>query len=428
MQNVQNINRKIKSYWGLKLTLFFLFFFFNFSLGIQRENIYVNYAYAYGALLTVLGLFLLAKKQSKIRINRNFVWLFFVIQILTFLFSIISGTTINGIVNAGHQIMFFIIFGSIFYIKKFNTHTFLIFICDLLILVTTISLLYAIYGYLFGSFSYGPFIYDSFVKSTFRMQGWYPSPNYLGPALAIGALILIYKLTNTFVFSLTKKNKIFLIILLIFHIIGIILTGSKGTYLAFIIGLLTFAVVQKKLFKISIKHIIYFVSVIFILYLSIDFFLEYLGFNRDIIENELLRTETIEQNLQGGDRIYFWKKTYDILKRADAKELFFGHGFGAYINITGHAAHSGFLEVITGNGIIVFILYILLYYKIFRVSLKFNNTGNIGTLLVSIMTFILVKNLTNNETPSNNFPGIVFIIILVLISFKPIQKANTAVK
>lgn len=422
MQNDQIIDSKIKSYWGLKLTLFFLFFFFNFSLGIQRINIYINYAYAYGALLTVLGLFLLTIKQSKIRINRNFVWLFFVIQILTFLFSILSGTTINGIVNTGHQIMFFVIFGSIFYIKRFNTHNYVIFICDLLILVTTISLVYAIYGYLFGSFSYGPFIYDSFVKSTFRLQGWYPSPNYLGPALAIGALILIYKLTNTYLFSLNKKNKIFLMILLIFHIIGIILTGSKGTYLAFITGILAFAVTQKKLFKISIKHIIYLITVIFILYLSTDYFLEYLGFNKDIIENELIRTETIEQNLQGGDRIYFWKKTHDIFKRADAKEFFLGHGFGYFQKTTGHAAHSGFLEVIIGNGVIVFFLYMFLYIKIFRFSLKFNNTENIGTLVVSLMVLILIKNLTNNEVPSNNFTGIVNIILLTIVSFKPFQK------
>lgn len=427
MQNVQIINRKIKSYWGLKLILFFLFFFFNFSLGIQRVNIYVNYAYAYGALLTVLGLFLLIIKHSKIKVNKNFVWLFFVIQMLTLLFSILSGTTLNGIVNVGHQIMFFLIFGSIFYIKRFNTQMYVIFICNLLILITTISLTYAIYGYVYGSFSYGPFIYDSYVKNTFRMQGWYPSPNYLGPALTIGTLILIYKLTNSYLFSLNKKNKIFLVILLIFHIIGIIFTGSKGTYLAFIIGLLVFAITQKNLFKISIKHIIYLVLLIFILYLSTNYFLEYLGFNKDIIENELLRIETIEQNLEGGDRIYYLRKTYGFLKRADAKEFFFGHGFGYFQKITGHAAHSGFLEVIIGNGVIVFFLYMLLYIKIFHFSLKFNNIENIGTLLVSLMTLILVKNLINNETPSNNFTGIVFIIILVSISFKPSQNYLTTI-
>jgi len=72
---------------------------------------------------------------------------------------------------------------------------------------------------------------------------------------------------------------------------------------------------------------------------------------------------------------------------------------------------------------LIFFLFLYLLYYSLKKSIKINDEYNIGTLTISLLFLIMAKNVVNAEIPTNTFPGIVFIFILVLLFFKP-SKAN----
>jgi len=411
-----------KKFKGLYVTLFILFYLFNFSLGVERINIFIKYAYIYSTVLAIYFLFRVTFSK-KILIDKRFLFLFITIQLFTIIFCLLNGILFSSIVNAGHQIMFLIIFGGIFILYDFNRINFAQFFCNVIIIVTTLSLIFAFWGFLFGSFSFGPFIYQSFQGYVFRLDGWYSSANYLGPAIAIGAIVLLFKLLNKYLFALTFRHKIWLIVLFIFHVIGIILTGSRGSYGSFLIGILVFLFFQKDLIKIRIKYILYSLIIISLSLFAIIYVMTELGYDWTKIETDFIRYDQLERYKEGGERVYLWTKAFEFLTQANIFHFLFGHGIGFYREKMYIAAHSGYIELFIGRGMLIFFLFLYLLYYSLKKSIKINDEYNIGTLTISLLFLIMAKNVVNAEIPTNTFPGIVFIFILVLLFFKP-SKAN----
>lgn len=320
--------------------------------------------------------------------------------------------------------MFFFIFGGIYYKYNFDQISFTKFFSNVTILITSASLLFASNGFLFGSFSFGPFIYQTDHFQGFRLDGWYSSANYLGPVLGIGAIVILHKILNKKLFITTPKlYRILLYALFVLHVIGIILTGSRGSYGSFLIGILVFLFFQRNLIKIRIRQILF--SLIFILLslFAIIYVMAELGYDWAKIESDFIRYEQLERYWEGGERVYLWNKAFEFLTQADVYNFLFGHGIGFYREKMGIAAHSGYIELFIGRGILIFLLFLYLLYYSLKKSVKINDEYNIGTLTISLLFLIMAKNVVNAEMPTNNFPGIVFIFILVLLFFKP-RKAN----
>jgi|SRR5690554_868525 len=407
----------------LYVILFVLFYLFNFSLGAERIDVYKNYAYAYGSLLAFFY-FIRVISLGKIIIDKKFLYFFIAIQYFTVVFGLFNGTLLPPFVNAGHQVMFLVIFGGVFILYDFDRISFTRFFCNQIILITTLSLVFAFYGFMFGSFSFGPFFYLAQERFAFSFDGWYDGKNYLGAALAIGAIVLLFKLLNSILFTLSFHQRIWLFLLFILHIVGIILSGSRGSYVSFVIGLLVLLIFQQKLVSFRIKHIIYgFIFISLLFYAVFSIFVK-LDFDWAMVESYFIRYEQLERYQQGGERVGLWSTAFRFIKEANILEFLFGHGIGYYKEKVGHAAHSGYIELFIGRGMIVFSLFLYLLYYSFKRSIKINNQLNIGTLTMSLLSLIVAKNIVNAEIPTNNFPGIVFVFILVLLFFKSRDSAN----
>lgn len=403
----------------LNMALFILYYLFTFRLGIDRANIFVKYAYIYGALLSAAVCFVSIKNRIRYSFNKEVLIVFCLMQGLTIFLGVFNGGDLKLFINVGHQVMFAIIFAGIYRIYGFNQETFAIFFSDLIIFICTFSLVFALFGYLHGSFAYGPFIYDSHQRYDFRLDGWYSSANCLGPALSVGAVVILNKIINRELFQLTTISKCILILLFICHICGILLTGSKGSYGAFAIGVFTLLLLQKKLFCLSLKHILLLVIGTAIVAISSIKIMSSLGYDKYRVEKELIRIETIDQNMRGGDRVGYHQTAFRMIKNASLRELLVGYGMSHFLEETGHATHSGYIDIVVGRGVLVFSLFIVLIVHVYGLSFKIRHFYNIGTLTLSVMNIIVVKNFTNTEIPSNTFTGITFIFVLVLIASIP---------
>lgn len=394
--------------------LVFLFFLFSFSLGEDRLALYSNLGYMVGS--SAFGLSLLyILKINRLQVNHKIWNLFFMIQIFTIVFGLLNEKLLESFVNPGHQLIFFGIFITVINFYKLDFEGATIFLMKFIIITSTISLIYAVIGFLLGNFSVGPFIFEVVPKNMARLYGWYDSPNYLGPVIAIGAMCLLFFIVNRQKFSLAFVYKVVFIVLFVFHVIGLVLTGSKGSYLAFILGL-PFLFIGRIKFGLSLFINIVFAAVFLIAtYYIVASVLLSMGVDNAYFLEELIRMDSVEHNMEGGDRIGYHITALEMLSDANVFNLFFGFGIGHFIETMGHSSHSGIIEVVIGRGLILFIMMywmiVLLIKKAYSVKTK-----NIGGLYIAIIISIIVKNFTNVEFPSNNFSGIILVFIIAIFS------------
>lgn len=401
----------------IQAALLILIYLFSFSLGEQRVGLYTNYAYMLGTLFAVIFMFYLFKKRY-IHVYYELFYIFILIQIATLVFGFINGGLSTAIVNSGHQMMFFIVFIGLVKLYKLDEISAVNILSEFIIIVSTLSLVFGFYGYIFGNFSFGPFKYDVTGRSLFRMRGWYSSANYLGPVLALGSVTIMYKL-----FSISLKNnnqwlKINYILLLIITVIGLILTGSKGSYLAFIGGVFILLLSYSE-FKLSmVKKTITWVTATFISFWVILYSLSLLGIDLIIVADEIVRMDSLDRNLEGGERIGLYIAALNILSESSLRDLLFGHGFTHFFNEVGLAAHSGYIEVLIERGLIIFVLLMLMLFILVHKSFKLYKIQKIGAFYLALLVVIILKNFTNMEFPSNNFPGIILIFITAIFTMK----------
>lgn len=399
------------------LFLLVLVYMFSFSLGEQRLSLYINYAYLIGLAASGI-LFLYIVKKRFLKIYPILFYAFLLIQILTLVFGLANGKFLQSVVNSGHQIMFFIIFLGIVKYYELDDYRGGQFLGNFIVLVSSISLLFAFYGFVFGNFSFGPLKYEVVIRHAYRLKGWYSSANYLGPVLALGGITILYRILTAKLNNLPVWLNIGCIILFLFHVSGLTLSGSKGSVIAFLGGVLILLVTLLELNLSLFKKVFLWSVLITISYLTTTYAFDLLGFNATLIQEELIRLDSIENNLEGGDRIGYHLTALEMLNNASLKDLFLGHGLGYFIDTTGSSPHSGFIELIIGRGLIIFSLFGLLISLLAHKSIKLIKHQKIGALYLALLVVIVLKNFTNVEFPSNNFPGIILIFMTAIFSLK----------
>lgn len=109
------------------------------------------------------------------------------------------------------------------------------------------------------------------------------------------------------------------------------------------------------------------------------------------------RLENI-QNDEGSGRISIWKDIIEIQKESNLFEWIFGHGHFTVIDYYHYSAHNDFIEVLFNYGLIAFILYVLLYFILFKRFIHFRKKNNsiyisYGASLIIFITLSIVSHL-----------------------------------
>lgn len=207
------------------------------------------------------------------------------------------------------------------------------------------------------------------------------NPNSTSSRLVIGAIYLIYLILNN-PLKISNFKKICLLIMIPIIVYMVVLSGSRGSLLALIIGIfliLTFSKIHN-IFKISL--------------LLISSFTAILLFNFLISSNDL--GDRWQSALEGdtAGRTEIWSSVFEIVK---------GHPLG--VGESGYAitiskyigkyldTHNIFLYILVCGGWLSLLIFNLFLLNILKKSIKtYRNSGDIlGLLLFSIIIFIASK-------------------------------------
>lgn len=397
-----------------------LFLFSNFSVGDDRVNPFRDYAYAYLAIYSMfLSVLCVVKRKTKVRVTSVFI-LFLFLNVMIILLGLFNNMGLYSFVEPATQLLIYIFFICLFELSGFSVEEFIFVFLKFVCLITLLSLIFAFYGFIFGDFSFGPFEYISPMKFEFRLKGWYNSANYFGPALCIGIYTCIYMLLNRNNFNIHVFNKILLFLLLFFSVLGLVLTGSKGSILALIAGVSVFFLIQRRPVRKGVFHNLKFLILLSIVCVLGFYLLSEFGYDHEFIINEIIRVDGIKSNIEGGDRMYFVKSAMRMVAESNVNQFLLGYGPEAFVNKIGYSTHNGFLGILISRGVIVFILLVFLIVSVFISTAKMKLNNNFSAFLFGLLVIIFVKNFTNSEIFTINFSGIVFVYILSILSMRKV--------
>lgn len=199
----------------------------------------------------------------------------------------------------------------------------------------------------------------AFVESyTLRML--YSKSDYI----RIGESYVFYFLLP---FFLIESKNVVKIVSILFVTVIMIISLKRGGIISFAAGMLVYYLIQTH--NVSGKSLIkVFLSSLFILLALYFIFTSYMQENFDLL---LERITNIEDD-QGSSRLPVYTFTWQMIVNSDFLHLIFGHGWNMVLQDSplGFSAHNDFLEVIYDFGIIGFILYLGLYYKLYKYTIK----------------------------------------------------------
>jgi len=174
---------------------------------------------------------------------------------------------------------------------------------------------------------------------------------------------------------------------------------------------------KKKLIKIFMYIMIIFVSVLSILYITPT-----LGYDNMVLEDFIFRTSEIEKKLdtfsQSGryvGRLGIWNHAIQIFMHTTLMVKLVGNGGGEAMALMGYSTHNGFLKLLLEYGIISILLLLSLMFELFKGCARTSMVNASSSYIISLLTFILLKNMTNSHFPGATFLGTVFILIMIMI-------------
>lgn len=195
-----------------------------------------------------------------------------------------------------------------------------------------------------------------------------------GPHTSTYSLLIFYFLF----FIFYKNNYISKYLFIVISLITVfILFGYKArnAELAFILFFISFYFFESR-YSTSLRNTIFFMSSIFFIifiFLINGFF-------------------TLDWNEISSGRLLSWNERINILINYDFDTLFFGQGYGADIMKTKQwwwdekPSHNDFLSLIFNSGLLSFLLFIIIFYKLFN---------NANSFQKSLIIFIIITSVTN---------------------------------
>jgi O-antigen ligase len=214
-----------------------------------------------------------------------------------------------------------------------------------------------------------------------RATGAFGQPNTYACFAVMFLPFCISFLTNTKSFI----SKIFLILTIFCGVYCLLLTGSRGGMVAFVVGsfVLYFITAKRIDLMLFLKS---FISIIFIvILLSIAYAMLPESSKQGIELNLIGRAGSESLSEYSSGRLEIWAAGLLLFIR----NPLFGSGWGTFAEKVGVSSHNDFLNCLTTLGIIGFVLFLLILYRIFRSALYYRqySTENIWFLNGYIASF-----------------------------------------
>lgn len=330
----------------LENTLFYLLVFFAFvsSLSIAGHNIVSSLA----LLIALLKIIIDRKVPQFKRFNLNAILIFFVILLLTIPFSTnIHQSTKIFSKHLNHIIIFFI---AIFYIKSIDQVKKII---NFLFISISIASIYAIYQWMNGM--------D-------RVEGFFSHPmNFAGCLILVISVILIQLIQTK-----TTQERVLISLTLCLALIALVLNQTRGAWIA--VAFIPFILL---LFTQKRKEVLIF-TILFLVGVSLIF--QFYTPLKDRLES--IFDLKVQSN---SERLLLWQSAIKMFM----DHPFTGVGLGNFEeqNLKKYVsplakepdlphAHNNLLNFLAETGIFGFLAFSYLFYRLFRVHLKFSNHLN----------------------------------------------------
>lgn len=212
------------------------------------------------------------------------------------------------------------------------------------------------------------------------------------------ALSGIWAFSILFEKSKGKTYRIFNLLALIMIVLGIVTTGSRGSILA-IVGAMFYYVARKMPQLIKKKSFLLIVAVAIIAVYGV---VDYISNN---MSDVLLRRFSIEALVAdgGSGRSEIWRNYWTIFTTNPIRSLV-GYGYGAGAGIysrfygLGRVPHNVYLQMLVECGVVGFILFIYMLFRIWKVLWRSNLYLAQSMFLIVIVEFLTIGFLDNKGT------------------------------
>lgn len=342
---------------------------------VVADTFVVNNAYLLWVLLPVLAIIYfigLITKKYKFTYIDYFMLFLLVFALISTKFAYNTNVAIYGEIHRYEGLLSILCYYFIFLnIKNMTNEKYKKSIIDIFLIVGIFQVFYGLLQV------YTDFSFIKHYSKEYMAIGLCGNPNFFG------SYIILQIMLTSFLYLTTNKKRYLLATILFFT--GLVLAGSTGPFLSFIIAMIFGIICFHK--KINFKRvIILFVSLIITFFIT-NYSLAYRynkpntnGIDRnynistEIIDTVINKNKTIET--VGNGRIEVWKKTLPLVK----KYWVIGAGLDNFAkvypnsgNIVFDKAHNVYLQIAVTNGSIVLFIYCLICFIAFIKGFKYKD-------------------------------------------------------
>jgi O-antigen ligase len=221
-----------------------------------------------------------------------------------------------------------------------------------------------------------------------RLEGLPGNPNFLGQIITPGLVSAVFLF---FRFQRRQQQGITLIALLtvlIFLSYSLLLTGSRGGILGFIIAFLTFSIAQTQKPIKKVLYIILAVLIVFSLFILAQW----------MVNQGWVRGKLFELG-EGSGRIGIWMTAWNIFYSSDFLQTIFGHGNG-FLSRSLRSSHSVYVRFLVDYGIVgIFALFLFVIgsISVFLRKTKTHAEVQQNAFFISGFTLVFSTGLVNNS-------------------------------
>lgn len=239
---------------------------------------------------------------------------------------------------------------------------------------------------------------------------------FLGKAIAMSSNGIAFSSAVSVMFSLFmyhKSKNISYIIVSLFFIFGIILTGSrKGIIVLVLYCIYVINLIYKNKIGRKILFAIFVTGGIWIAITKIPVLYNIIGKRLGELINNFLGNETTEGSIVAREMFKNYANQW-ILKRP-----WLGYGIGAFYNVYGNVTESNYLEMMVSGGIVGTIIYYLYLIPVVKKYMTIENKDNISKILFFIIISICIIEYGSVTYLSLNY----LMLIVIFLAYAKILK------
>lgn len=386
-------NRKIL-YGPVLLISLIVLFLSTYAIPVPQYNpvqlVYSMYTYPILLLCCVILILIKFRESSKLVLDEQFLVLIFAFFFMFISYSIawepyrfVSTIILWHLLWIG-----FFIFFSLLVVD--TPEKFTKFVTDFILIFAGLATLAAIVSTV-TAIQLGPFEIAKYTSKYPRVASWFINPNKFAPAPAAALLICIHRIKYDF-----KLRYVALLALFC----GITYwTGSRGVILSLAAGLSVYLMMigGKKLKAVT---------------LLFSILIPILSFAMVLIYSDIF---TVFDRGSGPEaRLKIWRDGVQLIMNMSIPEIIFGNGHLYFGSVVEHSPHNGYLRFIVNYGLIFLFLYS--YYVLNGIKdLIRGHSLPSNQLWVSVLVFLLVRDISDQGILHVRFEGFLFAVVVVYL-------------